>query len=307
MTMPRIVSLIASATEIVCALGMAEHLVGRSHECDFPRSVRRLPVCTEPKFNVDGSSYEIDQRVKAILQEGLSVYRVHADILKDLRPDVIVTQSQCQVCAVSLHDVELAVCQWLGTAAPQIVSLAPNALADVWDDMRHVAGTLDLPQRGEELVIGLQERMAAITSRTSALPKKPTVACIEWIEPLMASGNWMPELVGMAGGLNLFGEAGKHAPWLTWEQLRQQDPGVVVVLPCGFDLKRTRREMPGLTGRSGWRDLTAVRNRRVYLTDGNQYFNRPGPRLVESLEILAELLHPELFRFGHEGTGWERW
>jgi iron complex transport system substrate-binding protein len=148
--------------------------------------------------------------------------------------------------------------------------------------------------------------MAALSGKACALPVRPTVACVEWIDPLMAGGNWVPELVAMAGGINLFGEAGKHSPWLTWEELCRRDPGAIVVMPCGFDIARTRQEMPALAGRPGWRELRAVRQGRVYLADGNQFFNRPGPRLVESLEILAEVLHPEAFRFGHEGTGWQR-
>jgi iron complex transport system substrate-binding protein len=303
--MPRVVSLIASATEIVCALGLEHQLVGRSHECDYPPSVRQLPVCTEPKFNVHGSSYEIDQRVKAVLQEGLSVYRVHADVLQQLRPEVILTQTQCEVCAVSQKDVEQAVCDWIGSR-PRIVSLAPNALADVWADVRRVADALGVPERGRALVEQLQWRMTAIAEKAHTLGGRPTVACIEWIEPLMASGNWMPELVALAGGVNLFGAAGQHAPWMSWEQLGARDPEVIVVLPCGFDLERTRQEMPHLTRRPEWARLRAVRAGRVFLTDGNQFFNRPGPRLVESLEILAEILHPEAFRFGHEGTGWQR-
>jgi iron complex transport system substrate-binding protein len=303
--MPRVVSLIASATEIVCALGFQDDLVGRSHECDFPGSVKRLPVCTEPKFNVEGGSYEIDQRVKAVLQEGLSVYRVHADLLKHLRPDVIVTQSHCEVCAVSQRDVERAVCDWLGTR-PQVVSLAPNALADVWDSIRQVADALGVSQRGEALIGHLRERMAAIAERANALPARPTVAYVEWIDPLMAGGNWMPELVTMAGGVNLFGEAGKHSPWMTWDDLRRRDPDVIFAAPCGFDLARTRQEMPALTRRPDWPGLRAVREGRVYLADGNQYFNRPGPRLVESLEVLAEVLHGETFSFGHQGAGWQR-
>jgi iron complex transport system substrate-binding protein len=147
--------------------------------------------------------------------------------------------------------------------------------------------------------------MAAIAEQTRTLPTRPTVACVEWVEPLMASGNWMPELVEMAGGINLFGAAGKHAPRLTWEQLCAADPDVILVLPCGFDIARTRRDMPALTGKPEWPRLRAVRQGRVYLLDGNQYFNRPGPRLVESLEILAEVLHPGTFRLGHEGTGWQ--
>jgi iron complex transport system substrate-binding protein len=303
--MPRIVSLIASATEIVCALGFEDQLVGRSHECDYPESVKRLPVCTEPKFNVHGSSYEIDQRVKAVLQESLSVYRVHADKLKELRPDVIVTQSQCEVCAVSQRDVEQAVCDWLGSR-PCVVSLKPNALADVWADIHLIADALGAPRRGDELIGRLQRHMTDIADKTRTLPERPGVACIEWIEPLMAAGNWMPELVEMAGGVNLFGEAGQHAPWLKWEELCAKDPDVIAVLPCGWDIAKARQEMPTLARKPEWPRLRAVRDDRVYLTDGNQYFNRPGPRLTESLEILAEILHPTVFSFGHEGTGWQR-
>jgi iron complex transport system substrate-binding protein len=303
--MARIVSLIASATEIVCALGFEDHLVGRSHECDYPESVRRLPICTEPKFDVEGSSCEIDQRVKALLREALSVYRVDAERLRELEPDVIVTQSHCDVCAVSLRDVERAVCSWL-SACPRLVSLAPNGLADVWTSIEQVAEALDAPERGAELISRLQSRINAIAEQARTLSTRPTVACIEWIDPLMAAGNWMPELVELAGGVNLFGEAGKHSPWMTWEQLAARDPDVIVVLPCGFDMDRSRRDMPVLTSRPEWSRLRAVRDGRVFLADGNQYFNRPGPRLVESLEILAELLHPKAFRFGHEGTGWQR-
>jgi iron complex transport system substrate-binding protein len=303
--MPRIVSLIASATEIVCALGFERDLVGRSHECDFPESVRRLPVCTEPKFNPEGTSYEIDQRVKAIVQESLSVYRVDGEKLRELEPDVIVTQAQCEVCAVSLREVERTVCAWLQTC-PKLVSLMPNALADVWADVGHVAEALDARDAGAELIARLKSRMTAITDKAVSLANRPTVACVEWIDPLMAAGNWMPELIAMAGGVNLFGEAGNHSPWMTWEQLCERDPDVILIMPCGFDIPRTRREMHLLTNKSEWPRLRAVRDNRVFLTDGNQYFNRPGPRLVESLEIVAELLHSEAFAFGHEGTGWQR-
>ncbi len=303
--MPRIVSLIASATEIVCALGFEEDLVGRSHECDFPPGVRRLPVCTAPKFNPEGTSYEIDQRVKAILQESLSVYRVDGPLLRELEPDVIVTQAHCEVCAVSLREVERAVCAWLQTC-PRLVSLMPNCLADVWADIERVAEALDVPDRGAGLVERLRGRMDAIAGRTRSLSQRPTVACIEWVDPLMAAGNWMPELVEMAGGISVFGEAGRHAPRMTWEELVSRDPEVILLLPCGFDLARTRQDLPLLEQRREWATLQAVRQGRVVLTDGNQYFNRPGPRLVESLEILAEILHPGVFTFGHEGTGWQR-
>ena len=177
MAVERIVSLLPSATEIVCALGFEVALVGRSHECDFPESVKRLPVCTAPKFDADGTSYAIDQRVKAILQEALSVYRVHADVLQRLQPQVIVTQSQCEVCAVSLQDVEQAVCDWLDWR-PHIVSLAPNALADVRVDIAGVAATLGVPERGAELVARLQKRIDAVAEAARSVPERPTVACI---------------------------------------------------------------------------------------------------------------------------------
>jgi len=301
----RIVSLIASATEIICALGFEDQLVARSHECDYPPSVKHLPQVTSPKFNVDGSSDEIDSRVKAIVQEALSVYRVDSAALEALRPTHLVTQSQCEVCAVSLRDVEQAVCEMVSTR-PAIVSLEPNALADVWADIERVAVALDAPERGRELIARLQRRMDEITRRAREVAARPSIACVEWIEPLMAAGNWMPELVEMAGGVNLFGEAGKHSPWMTWADVVSKNPEVIFVSPCGFDIARTMEEMHLLSGKPEWSQLNAVQAGRVFVADGNQYFNRPGPRLVESLEILAEMLHPEVFHFGHEGAGWVR-
>lgn len=302
---PRVVSLIASATEIVCALDCDDWLVGRSHECDHPPSVRRLPVCTEPLIDPSRPSGEIDRQVKAVLRQALSVYRVHTDVLQTLQPDVVITQAQCEVCAVSLKDVECSLAAWI-ESRPHLVSLEPNALADIWGEIHHVAEALGVPERGVALVTHLQERIATVTERARSLPTRPTVACIEWIDPLMAAGNWVPELVELAGGTNLFGEAGKHSPWMTWPELVARDPDVIVVMPCGFDIARSRQDLPILAQRPEWSTLRAVGTGRVYLTDGNQYFNRPGPRLVESLEILAELLHPSAFCFGHEGTGWER-
>ncbi|MGE0127739.1 MAG: cobalamin-binding protein [Blastocatellales bacterium] len=305
---PRIISLIASATEIVCALGFERQMVGRSHECDFPASVKRLPVCTSPKFEIEGLSYEIDQRVKAILQEALSVYRVDADLLEQLQPTHIITQAQCEVCAVSLKDVEQAVCQFT-SSQPVIVSLEPNALADVWMDIRRVAAALKASERGEELVAGLQKRIDEIAAKARTAASRPTVACVEWIDPLMAAGNWMPELVEIAGGVNLFGASGKHSPqlnWMSWEELVAADPDLIFISPCGFDITRTLEETSLLTNKPEWKSLKAVKSARAFVADGNQYFNRPGPRLVESLEILAELLHPELFHFGHKGKGWVR-
>jgi iron complex transport system substrate-binding protein len=303
--MHRIVTLLPSATEIVCALGFGEELVGRSHECDFPAGVERLPALTEPKFKVEGTSAEIDERVKRIVGDALSVYRVDATRLRELKPDVIVTQSQCEVCAVSETEVESAVAEWLGER-PQIVSLAPYALADVFHDMVRVAVALGDREHGEEMVAKLRARMEAIAERARAAKSRPTFACIEWIDPMMSAGNWMPELVAMAGGTSLFGKAGEHSPWMAFEELAAANPETILVSPCGFPMKRSREELPTLTGSPRWKALRAVRDRKVFLADGNQYFNRPGPRVVESLEILAEILHPEIFEFGHEGSGWAR-
>src|SRR6266851_7820680 len=289
--MPRIVSLISSGTEIVHALGQFDNLVGRSHECDFPEAVADLPVCTRPAIPVSGDSRQIDRLVKDRVRDALSVYEVFPDVLERLQPTHILTQTQCEVCAVSLKDVEAALAAGL-SCQPRVVALHPNSLADVWEDIRRVAVAIGIPDGGEGEVEWLQARMLAISQHALAADDHPAVACIEWLEPLMAAGNWVPELVEMAGGVNLFGEAGKHSPYMTWEQIVEADPEVIVVMPCGWDAARTEPEMHWLTGRPEWPRLRAVRNGRVHLTDGNQYFNRPGARLVESLEILAGLLHP---------------
>jgi iron complex transport system substrate-binding protein len=311
MAVERVVSLIASATEIVCALGCGERLVGCSHECDYPAErVDGLPVCTVPKFDTEGTSYQIDQRVKAILQEALSVYRVDAALLRSLEPDVIVTQTQCEVCAVSPRDVVECLSTWtqeVARPAPRMVALEPNLIEDVWADVRRVAEALDVATAGETLVQTATDRMGAIAARASALTPKPRVACIEWIEPLMAAGNWMPQLVEMAGGISLFGVAGTHSPWMSWEALHDADPDLIVVLPCGYDIAESQRNMAALSRHSDWPTLRAVRTARVFIADGSAYFNRPGPRLVDSLEMLADILHPDTFDHGHEGVGWVGW
>jgi iron complex transport system substrate-binding protein len=301
----RIVSLLPSCTEIACALGVADQLVGRSHECDYPPEICHLPVCTAAKLDPNSSSPGIDRQVKALLREAVSVYRIEIETLKQLQPDIILTQAQCEVCAVSLPEVEQAVSQWLGTR-PEIVSLSPARLADIWEDIRRVAEVLGIAEHGRDILRTLKNRVVNIIEKACVLKERPSVACVEWIEPLMAAGNWVPELVELAGGSNVAGEAGKHSPWLNWETLRQKNPEVIIVMPCGFDLRRTRAEMDSLVRQEGWRKLKAVKNRRVYLTDGNQYFNRPGPRIVESLEILTEIIHPDRFNFGHQGKAWER-
>jgi iron complex transport system substrate-binding protein len=305
MTEPRIVSLIASATEIVAALGFGPHLVGRSHECDFPNDVLALPACSEPKIDIRGTSREIDDRVKSLAGAAVSVYRVFPDVLRQLKPTHIITQTQCEVCAVSLKDVEQAMAEMIDVdRPPKIVALRPMDLADTWEDIRAVARSLDVPEQGERLVASLNSELDAIRARAVSAESRPSIACLEWIDPLMSCGNWVPELVEIAGGRNLLGEAGKHSPCLDWETLLACDADVIAIMPCGFDIPRTRGELPPLVEEPRWCELRAVREGHVYLTDGNQFFNRPGPRLVESARILAEILHPDLFGNSLEGTAW---
>ena len=302
--MPRICSLISSATEIVYALGQFPNMVGRSHECDFPPEVQQLPVCTRPTIDIHANSREIDRLVKDRVRNALSVYDVFDDVLEGLQPTHILTQTQCEVCAVSLRDVERSIAQRLASR-PKIVSLNPNSLADIWDDIRMVARSLQIIERGDEVIGTLKDRMNVIAEKARSGGNAPGVACIEWLEPLMVAGNWTPELIEMAAGVNLFGEPGRHSPWIEWHQLVGRNPDVIVIAPCGFDIARTQQEMHWLTERPGWSELRAVKSRHVYLADGNQFFNRPGPRVVETLQILGEILHPEQFPPELEGIGWE--
>lgn len=301
----RIVSLLPSATEIVAAVGMADQLVGRSHQCDFPPQVRHLPALSETKVRLDGTSRDIDRRVNEIIAQGVSVYRVDAERLRALRPDVIVTQTQCAICAVTPGDLEDALCQWTGMA-PALVSLEPNDLTEVWGDMRKVGQALGADAAAERAIAALQGRLATIRETAGRAVYKPTVAAIEWIDPLMAGGNWMPELIEAAGGQSLFATPSQHSPWLDWRGLAAADPDVILLLPCGFTIDQSLADLPLLQGRAEWAALSAVRRGQVYVIDGHHYFNRPGPRLVESAEMIAEILHPDRFAFGHEGAGWVR-
>lgn len=303
--MDRVVSLLPSLTETVCALGLRDRLVGRSHECDHPPEVLALPVLTSPKLDVTGGSREIDDRVRALVERGLSVYEVDAEKLRELRPDVVLTQDHCAVCAASLADVEEALRSFSG-ASPRVVSVAPRSLGEVFDAFRTVAAALGVPERGDALVQRASERLGEIGERTGHLAPRPRAACIEWIEPLMVAGNWVPELVRVAGGEPLLARAGEPSSAIDPAALIAADPDVVVLMPCGFDIPRTRGELPRLEGLPGWRELRAVRQGHVYVVDGNAYFNRPGPRLATSVEILAEVFHPERLDFGHAGLGYER-
>ncbi len=299
----RIASLLPSTTEIVCALGLREQLVGRSHECDFPSEVRALPVLTRARLDASRPSLALDGDVRTLVEQGLSIYEVDAARLRALEPDVILTQDQCAVCAASLADVERALAQWL-ERPPAVVSVSPNTLGDVWTSMQTVADALGVPERGRRLTAELAETLTEWAEAAQAQPRRPRVACIEWIDPLMSAGNWMPELVRLAGGEPLLGEVGAHSPFIDWKDVVEADPDVLLVVPCGFDLERTRAELAPLRAQPGFESLRAVRDGRAYLADGNAYFNRSGPRLVESLGILCTLLHPGAFGARAATTGW---
>ncbi len=287
----RIVSLIASATEIVCALGLREHLVGVSHECDYPADVKGLPVLSEPKVDPRAPSAAIDASVRDIARQGLSVYRVRTDLLEALQPDLIVTQDQCEVCAVSLQDVTEAV-RSLTRRDTKICTLRPNVLDDIPRDFLAVAEAAGVPERGAALVASFRDRLEAVRSSVPGNGEPPRVACVEWLEPCMIAGGWMPALVRIAGGEPVIVTDEEHFRTVTWDDVAQADPDVVVVMPCGFPVEQSLAE---LRRHDPLRGLRA----RCCVVDGNAWFNRPGPRIADSAEILARVI-----RTGEGGVPW---
>jgi iron complex transport system substrate-binding protein len=300
----RIVSLLASGTELVCALGLGDKLVGRSHECDHPPWVARLPEVSRPTFDIDGSSHDIDQRVRERLRDGKPLYEVDEALLAKLEPDVLITQTHCEVCAVSPSD--------LAHHAParlerrQVLALGGSTLREILGGFADVARVLGEPAAGLALVASLQARLDQLAERTRSLPR-PSVVCLEWLAPLFAMSNWGPELVELAGGTSLLGIAGAHSTTTSWDAVREANPQVLVVAACGFGLERTLGEMSVLERQPGFRELRAVQSGNVFVADGNLYFNRSGPSLFETPELLAEMLHQEVFAPRHEGEVWRRW
>ncbi|MEL6714479.1 MAG: ABC transporter substrate-binding protein [Planctomycetota bacterium] len=288
----RSVSLLPSATEIVDVVGARDGLVGVSHECDHPAGVETLPRLTRVRTELPRPSALIDAEVRKILEGALTVYEVDVDGLREARPDVIVTQDLCDVCAVSIDDVRKALAEAVEANA-EIVSLSPTRLGDVWNDVRAVGTALGRAEEGERAAAELERRIAELAARTAALGSRPTVLTVEWIDPVMIGGTWMPELADAAGGTALVTKPGEHAPTLSRAELEALDPDVVLIKPCGFELERTREEAEVLARTLPLESWRAAKGGRVYVADGNAYFNRPGPRLVESAEILAACLHPE--------------
>ena len=291
----RIVSLIASATEIVAALGMGHRLVGISHECDHPPDVLDRPRLSAPKVDPFASSAAIDRGVRELVRDGLSVYRVDVKALERARPDVIVTQDHCEVCAVSLSDVEEAVCS-LDLPDTHVCSLHPGVLEDVRRDFRKVAASLGVPERGEDLVDRFDARLADVGRRVEQAGVEPVpVVLLEWLAPPMVAGGWMPEIARTAGARPLIVEEAGRFSEIGWDDVVEADPEVVVVLPCGFDVARSLEEMRATEVAAGLGRTRAAREGRCFVLDGNAYFNRPGPRLADSAELLAGILHPGVF------------
>lgn len=292
----RIVSLISSATEMLFGLGLEESIVGVSHECDYPAAANRLPRATFTNITADAPSGMIDQQVKELVAAGKPLYEIDLELLVDLQPDLIITQAQCDVCAVRYDDVVAAVASEPKLGAAQLVALNPQSLGDVMKDIRRLGIATSRTAAAAEYVSALEARIELVRSRTGTLAEsqRPLTACIEWIEPMMIAGNWTPELIELAGGRQTWAVAGRHSTYTAWEDVRSADPEVIIVMPCGFDLSRTLREAASLSELPGWSEISAVRAGQVFAVDGNALFNRSGPRLVDSLELLAALVKPEI-------------
>jgi iron complex transport system substrate-binding protein len=296
----RVVSLLASATEIVCALGAGEFLVGRSHECDNPSWVRSLPQLSEPTFDISMSSAEIDREVTRRIRRGEPLYRIHTQAIEELRPDVIFAQSHCQVCAVTPGDVERDQTCLRGV---RMVSLSASSLDGVFESILQVGDALGLASRAYELMAGERAQLHRLQTATAPL-RRPSIAVLEWLDPMFPMGNWGPELVEAAGAELLLGNRAQHSFAIPAEQLQAADPEYIVIAPCGFHLERTIEEWPVLEQHLWWGGLGAVSNGKVALADGNLFFNRSGTTVVRSAEILAEIVHGLVSGESTEGRHW---
>ena len=296
----RIVSLLASATEIVCALGAGDLLVGRSHECDNPGWVRTLPPCTSPAFDITVSSGEIDGEVRRRLRAGEPLYHVHSDIIEALCPDLLIAQSHCEVCAVTPGDVERS-----GLGAVRRLDLAAATVDDIFDNIRRVGCAIEREEEAANLIAHEQRRLDAVREQSARYLRK-SVVVIEWTDPLFVMSNWGPELVEVANGKPLLGHKGQFSTAQPAEALLAANPEYIIVAPCGFDLQRTLREQTYLEQLPFWHELRAVRNGNVIFADGNMLFNRSGMTIFRTAELIAEVLHGCTFGSQTEGVHWVR-
>ncbi len=291
----KIVSLLPSSTEIVCQLGLSDKLVGISHECDHPTSIAHLPRLTSSRVDYSGKSDSIHQSVMELLKTSVSVYDLNMELLAELNPDFIITQDLCDVCAVSFDQVQAACNDYLDSNA-KIISLKPKTLENIWSDIDHVAKELNVVSAGSNFKVQANQRIESIQNKIkqAQVPRKQIIT-IEWLDPIMAGGMWVPEMIEIAGGEALLVKEGDLALTLDYSALEKIDPEVVVIKPCGFKLDQTIRELDVIRENIPWKNWRAYKNNKMFLVDGNAYFNRPGPRIVDSIEILAYCAFPELF------------
>jgi len=290
----RIVSLLPSATEIVCALGLEDALVGITHECDYPPSVAGKPRLTSSQISHETmTSAEIDHAVRSQLDGHGSIYHLDEARLRELKPDLILTQELCEVCAVSYKTVQHAARMF--EAEVTVVSLEPNTIADIFDNIHAVGKLTGREGEADELICSLSARLDRIRKKTAAIERRPRTLMLEWLEPPFAPGHWVPEQVAIAGGDHAFGKAGQRSVTTNAEEIVAYSPEVIVLIPCGYYKEDILRQLPNARLPEGWNDLPAVRNGEVWATDATAYFSRPGPRVVDGVEILTRILHPEIF------------
>lgn len=296
MSAQRIASLLAGGTEILYGLGLGDRVVAVSHECDYPPEAAAKPRVTQANVDDSVSSNQIDEQVRAWTSAGNALYSIDVQTLADLRPDLIITQSQCDVCAVSYDDVMSAVREWPELHSAKVVDLNPTSLNAIFQDILRVGEAAGVGKTAVQYVRRLKARVETIRGCTQALPvsERLRVVCIEWIEPLMLAGNWMPELIDIAGGRCALVEAGRHSGYAEWPAVCDYDPQVIVIAPCGFECRRAVAEAAALADLPSWQQLSAVRNQRVFAADGAAYFNRSGPRIIDSLELLTHFIYPDI-------------
>ncbi len=294
---PRIVSMLASATEILYALGLGDQVVAISHECDYPPQACEKPRITHANIDSTKSAAEIDQQVQQLVRTGQTLYEIDVDALATLNPNLIITQAQCEVCAISYDAVLTATTTHDSLRHCEVLAMNPTTLDQILLDIQRVADAANVAQRGQEYMARLRQRLAFIHGRCGHLSteNKPRAICIEWVSPVMVAANWMPDLFSHAGGCGDFTTSGQRSTYTDWSDVITYDPEVIVVSPCGFPLQRAISEAASLVHLTNWKSLSAVRNGRVYAADGNAFFHRSGPRLIDTIEVLAFLLHPELF------------
>ena len=286
----KIVSLIPSATEIVCSLGLINNLVGISHECDYPQGIEKLPKLTKSKVDVNETSYNINENIQSILEKGLSVYEVDSELLQKIDPDVIITQSHCSVCAVSIEDVKKCLNLWL-KKKPILIDLKPNYFKDVINDILFVGEKLNASNEASKVIEIINKEINVIKKKLNFTNTKK-VLCIEWIEPLMIAGNWIPEILRISNAENVLIESGKNSKFVSTSELSSNKFDIVIFMPCGFDIRRTKLEIK----KSNLDFHSLLKQKKVFVVDGNKFFNRPGPRLLESIKILCEIIHPDVFK-----------